>query len=249
MSKLGGKVALVTGGNSGIGLATAQRFVEEGAHVYITGRRQEHLDEAVKAIGKNVTAVRGDVSNAYDLERLYEQVGREKGHLDIVVANAGYVEIVPLTELSDHHYEKVFDINVRGVIYTVQKALPLIQDGGSIILVGSIAAFKSMPGYSVYAASKAAVRAFARNWAFELKERRIRVNTLSPGPIDTPIIDIQVSTPEQANAMRSSFAAAIPLGRMGRAEELAAAAVFLASGESSFVTGSDLCVDGGLGQM
>jgi NAD(P)-dependent dehydrogenase (short-subunit alcohol dehydrogenase family) len=249
MSKLQGKVAVITGGNSGIGLATARKFVEEGAYVFITGRRQAELDKAVKLIGKDVTAVQGDVSNPADLDRLYARVEGEKGKIDVVVANAGLVQVVPLTEITDEHYDTVFNVNVRGLLYTVQKALPLFKDGGSIILVGSIAAFKTMPAYSVYCASKAAVRSFARNWTVELKDRKIRVNTLSPGPIDTPITDTQASTKEEVDQIKARFAAAIPMGRMGNSEEVATAAVFLASDDSSFVTGIDLCVDGGLGQI
>jgi NAD(P)-dependent dehydrogenase (short-subunit alcohol dehydrogenase family) len=250
MSKLQGKVAVVTGGNSGIGLATARKFVEEGAYVFITGRRQAELEKAVKLIGKGVTAVRGDVSKAADVDRLYAAVKAEKGKVDVVVANAGIVQLVPLAEITDEHYDAVFNVNVRGLVYTVQKALPLFnKDGGSIILVGSIAGFKAMPAYSVYCASKAAVRSFARNWTLDLKDRKIRVNTLSPGPIDTPIMETQGLSREEVDRIKASVAAAIPMGRMGNAEELATAALFLASDDSSFVTGIDLCVDGGMGQI
>lgn len=249
MATLEGKVAVITGGNSGIGLATAQRFVADGAHVFITGRRQEQLDKAVEAIGKNITAVQGDVSNAADMDRLYQKVRDEKGRLDIVVANAGYIEVVPLAEITDAHYDRIFDTNVRGLLYTVQKSLPLIRDGGSIILVGSVLSFTAMPSYSVYCASKAAVRAFARGWALDLKDRKIRVNNLSPGGIDTPIMDIQASTRAEVDKMKAGFAKEIPMGRLGAAEELAGAALFLASEDSSFITGIDLCVDGGWAQM
>lgn len=248
MPKLEGKIAVITGGNSGIGLATARKFVEEGAYVFITGRRQEQLDQAAAAIRKNVTAVQADVTKAADMDRLYRKVREERGQVDIVVANAGYIEVVPLTELTDGHYDSIFDTNVRGVVYTVQKALPLMREGGSIILVGSVASFSAMRHYSIYCASKAAVRALARNWALELKDRGIRVNNLSPGGIDTPILDIQAPTPAEVEQMKTRFVAEIPLGRLGQPEELATAALFLASSDSSFITGIDLCVDGGWAQ-
>jgi NAD(P)-dependent dehydrogenase (short-subunit alcohol dehydrogenase family) len=249
MLKLQGRTAVITGGNSGIGLSIARKFVEEGAFVYITGRRQEQLDHAVNQIKTNVTAVQGDVSRAADLDRLFDQIKEEKGCLDIVVANAGVVEVVGINDIDDAHYEKVFGTNVHGVVYTVTKALPLVSNGGSIILVGSVASFRALPGCSVYCASKAAIRALARNWAIELKDRKIRVNNLSPGPIDTPIMELQAATPEGVEQLKSSFVAAVPMGRMGRSEEIADAALFLASDDSSFVTGIDLCVDGGAGQV
>lgn len=249
MGKLQGKVAVITGGNSGIGLATARAFVDEGATVYITGRRQPQLDEAAADIGQHAKAVQADVTSAADMDRLYAQVLAEQGRVDVVVANAGYIEVVPLPEIDDGHYERIFDTNVRGVIYTVQKALPVMPQGGSVILVGSVASFSGMRNYSIYCASKAAVRALARNWALDLKDRGIRVNNLSPGGIDTPIMDIQAPTPEAVAEMKAGFTKEIPLGRLGRPEELAAAAVFLASADSSFVTGIDLCVDGGWAQM
>jgi NAD(P)-dependent dehydrogenase (short-subunit alcohol dehydrogenase family) len=249
MSRLEGKIAVITGGSSGIGLATAQRFVAEGAHVFITGRRQAELDKAVALIGRNVTAVQGDVSDLGDLDRLYATVAAAKGRIDILVANSGVVEHRQIGEVSEEHFDRTFGINARGVLFTVQKALPLMRDGGSIILVGSIAAVKGMPAHGTYSATKAAVRSFARTWTMELKDRGIRVNTLSPGPIDTPIIDSQVENSEAAAKLRSDFAAVIPLGRMGRPEELANAALFLASDESSFVAGIDLSVDGGMAQV
>jgi NAD(P)-dependent dehydrogenase (short-subunit alcohol dehydrogenase family) len=249
MGKLDGKVAVITGGNSGMGLATAQRFVAEGAHVFITGRRQAELDKAVKLIGKNVTGVQGDVSNLSDLDRLYAKVKEEKGHIDVVFANAGIGLLAPLGEITEEHFDKVFAINVRGLLFTVQKALPLLKDGGSIILNASIASIMGMEGFGVYSASKAAVRSFARSWTNDLKARKIRVNTLSPGPIDTPILDGLASTPEQVDQIKSGLAAKVPLGRMGTSDEIAKVAVFLASDDSSFVTGIELFVDGGMAQI
>jgi NAD(P)-dependent dehydrogenase (short-subunit alcohol dehydrogenase family) len=249
MSRLQDKVAVITGGSSGIGLATAQRFVEEGAHVYITGRRQSELDKAVALIGRNVTAVQGDVRSLEDLDRLYAQVAAEKGKIDILVANSGFVEHQRLGEITTDHFDKTFGINARGLLFTVQKALPLIRDGGSIIVVSSIAAFMGFPAHSTYSATKAAVRSFVRTWTAELKDRRIRVNAISPGPVDTPIIDSQAATKEGADQIRANFINVIPLGRMGRADELANAALFLASDESSFVAGADLVVDGGMSAL
>ncbi len=246
MAKLSGKVAVITGGNSGIGLATARKFVEEGAYVFITGRRQAELDKAVQLIGKGVTAVQGDVANPADLDRLYARVEREKGKVDVVVANAGIFQAGPLGEITDEHYEQVFNINVRGVWLTVQKALPLLNDGASIILIGSVAAVKAFPASSIYSATKAAVRSFARNWALELKGHQIRVNNLSPGPIDTPIMDPMAPTKEGVDQIKASFATSVPLGRIGRSEEIATAALFLASSDSSYMTGIDLLVDGGM---
>jgi NAD(P)-dependent dehydrogenase (short-subunit alcohol dehydrogenase family) len=249
MSKLSGKVAVITGGTSGIGLATAKKFVEEGAYVFITGRRQEQLDKAKALIGKNVTAVRGDASKLEDLDQLYRIVKESKGQVDILFANAGFVEHQTIDVVTPEHFDKTFDINVRGVLFAVQKALPLMRKGGSIILTASIVAVKGLPAHGVYGATKAAVRSFARTWTTELKDRGIRVNTLSPGATDTPIIDGQFTTKEQADTAKASFAAATPMGRLGRPEELAAAALFLASDDSSFITGIDLQVDGGLVQV
>jgi NAD(P)-dependent dehydrogenase (short-subunit alcohol dehydrogenase family) len=249
MSRLHGKIAVITGGSSGIGLATAQRFVDEGAYVFITGRRQAELDKAVALIGRNVTAVQGDVSNQDDLDRLYAVVQREKGGIDVLFANSGIVDNIPLDAISTELYDKTFDINVKGLLFTVQKALPLIRNGGSIILTASIASTKGISGYSTYSATKAAVRSFARTWTIELQGRGIRVNTLSPGPVDTPIMDGQAATQEQVDQLKAAFAQAIPLGRLGRPDELASAALFLASDESSFVAGIDLCVDGGMAQV
>ncbi|MDB6052333.1 MAG: oxidoreductase [Pseudomonas sp.] len=249
MNRLKGKIAVITGGSSGIGLATAQRFVNEGAYVFITGRRQAELDKAVALIGQNVTAVQGDVSSQEDLDRLYAVVQTEKGAIDILFANSGIVDSIGIDEISAEHYDKTFDVNVKGLLFTVQKALPLMRNGGSIILTASIASTKGIPGYSTYSATKAAVRSFARTWTLELKDRGIRVNTLSPGPVDTPIMESQASTRAEADQLKARFAQAIPLGRLGRPDELASAALFLASDESSFVAGIDLCVDGGMAQV
>jgi NAD(P)-dependent dehydrogenase (short-subunit alcohol dehydrogenase family) len=247
--KLEGKVAVITGGNSGMGLATAQRFVAEGAHVVITGRRQKELDEAVKLIGKNVTGVRGDVANLADLDRLYDAVKQKHGHVDIVFANAGVGELVPFGQITEAHFDKLFNINVKGLLFTVQKALPLMRDGGSIILNASIASIKGVAAFSVYSATKAAVRSFARSWTNDLKERKIRVNALSPGPIDTPIFEGIGVAEAEVEHVKAGFAAQVPLGRMGTPDEIAKVAVFLASDDSSFVTGVELFVDGGMAQV
>jgi NAD(P)-dependent dehydrogenase (short-subunit alcohol dehydrogenase family) len=242
MGKLQGKVAVVTGGTTGIGFATAKRFVDEGAYVFITGRRQRELDEAVKAIGGNVASVRGDVSKLPDLDRLYETL-KARGKIDVLVANAGIGEFAPLATLTEEHFDKLFDLNVKGTLFTVQKALPLMNDGGSIILIGSVASVKGTASFGTYGATKAAVRNLVRTWTVELKDRRIRANVLSPGPIKTPMVDLQ---PPEAIAR---ILATIPMGRMGEPDEVAKAAVFLASDDSSFVTGIELFVDGGRGQV
>jgi NAD(P)-dependent dehydrogenase (short-subunit alcohol dehydrogenase family) len=242
MGKLQGKVAVITGGSTGIGLAAANLFVREGAYVFITGRRQKELDEAVKAIGRNVTGVQGDVADLADLDHLYQTV-KVKGRIDIVFANAGVAEFAPLASVTEQHFDKLFNINVRGTLFTVQKALPLLNDGGSIILMGSVAGVKGTPAFGAYGASKAAVRSFARAWTVELKDRRIRTNVLSPGPIATPIIS---ELPADALA---KIVSTIPMGRMGEPEEVAKAALFLASNDSSFVTGIELFVDGGRAQV
>jgi NAD(P)-dependent dehydrogenase (short-subunit alcohol dehydrogenase family) len=247
--KLDGKIAVITGGNSGIGLATAKRFVDEGAFVFITGRRQEELDAAVKSIGRNVVGVRGDVANLGDLDRLYATVKEQKGRVDIVFANAGGAELVPLGQITEQHVDKWFGINVKGLLFTVQKALPLMPDGGSIVLNASIVSIKGMPAFSVYSATKAAVRSFARTWTTDLKARKIRVNALSPGPIETPGVDTLVKTEAEQKKFRADLAASVPLGRMGEADEIAKAAVFLASDDSSFVSGIELFVDGGMAQV
>src|SRR6516225_7202813 len=241
MGKLEGKVAVITGGSSGLALASANRFVEEGAYVFITGRRQKALDEAVKLIGRNVTGVRGDASNLDDLDRLFDTVKREKGNIDILYASAGWGEATTLGGITEQHFDTIFGLNVRGTLFTVQKALPLFNDGGSIFMTGSVASMKGFPGFSVYSASKAALHAFARAWLNELKGRNIRVNVLHPGPIATPMQDQVLD--EEGKRM---FESLIPRGKMGRPEEIATAALFLASDDSSFVNGVELSVDGGL---
>ncbi len=247
--KLEGKIALVTGGSSGIGLATAQQFVKEGAYVYITGRRQSELDKAVQTIGKQVTAVRADASKLDDLDRLFAQITREKGRLDVVFANAGGGSFAPLGTITEEHYDQTFNTNVKGLLFTVQKALPLIPDGGSIILNASIVSIKGMPAFSVYSATKAAVRSFARGWTNDLKDRKIRVNVISPGPIDTPILDSLGDSEEQRKGLKDHLTSMIPLGRMGRPDEIGKTAVFLASEDSSFIAGAELFVDGGTAQV
>jgi len=241
-AKLNGKVAVITGGTTGIGLAAAKLFVREGAYVFITGRRQKELDEAVKAIGSNVAGVQGDVANLADLDRLYEAVSR-KGRIDVLFANAGVAEFAPLEKITEAHFDKLFTINVRGTVFTVQKALPLLNDGASIILTGSVAGSKGTPAFSVYGATKAALRCFVRGWTLELKDRHIRSNVLSPGPTDTPAVGQQ---PSDAIAR---IVSTIPMGRMGSSDEIAKAALFLASDDSSFVTGIELFIDGGRAQV
>ena len=249
MSKHEGKIAVITGGNSGIGLATAQRLVNEGAYVFITGRRQPELDAAVKLIGKNVTAVQGDVSNLADLDRLYATVKQQKGRIDILFANAGLGEFAPLGSISEAHYDKTFNINVKGVLFTVQKALPLLVDGGAIVLNASIVSSKGMPAFSVYSATKAALRSFARTWTVDLKDRKIRVNAVSPGPIETPGVDGLAKNPGDLAQIKANLANAVPMGRMGTSDEIAKAVSFLASDDASFITGIELFVDGGMAQI
>ncbi|MEH1934219.1 MAG: SDR family oxidoreductase [Nostoc sp.] len=249
MGKLEGKIALVTGGNSGIGLATAKQFVAEGAYVYITGRRQVELDAAVEAIGKNVTAVQSDVSNLADLDRLFSTIKQEQGHLDIIFANAGGGQIAPLGAITEEHFDKTFNVNVKGLLFTVQKALPLLPEGASIILNASITSIKGTPAFSVYSATKAAVRSFARNWILDLKERKIRVNAISPGVVPTPGYDHLGLNDQQLQEFVDSQASTIPLGRVGKPDEIAKAVVFLASSDSSFVNGIELFVDGGMAQI
>jgi NAD(P)-dependent dehydrogenase (short-subunit alcohol dehydrogenase family) len=250
MGKLEGKIAVITGGSSGIGLAAAHRFVAEGAYVFITGRRQSELDAAVSEIGSNVTGVQGDVANLADLDRLYEAVKREKGRIDVLFANAGIsLPRAPLGEIREQDFDNIFNINVKALLFTVQKALPLFTDGGSILLNASIVGSKGLPTTSVYSASKAAVRSFARTWTMDLKARKIRVNAISPGPTDTPLLSPPSQTEEQTRLRREGFVASVPMGRLGHADEIAHAAVFLASSDSSFVTGIELFVDGGLAQV
>ncbi|MEM5388159.1 glucose 1-dehydrogenase [Paraburkholderia phymatum] len=249
MNRLADRTAVITGGSSGIGLATAQRFVDEGAYVFIVGRRQAELDKAVQQIGRNVSAVQADVTKLEDLDRLYSVVRRERGSIDVLFANSGSIEHRTLDEITPGHYDATFNVNVRGLIFTVQKALPLMADTGTIILTSSIAGVKGLQAHDTYSAAKAAVRSLARTWTVELKDRGIRVNAISPGAIDTPIIDSQVTTAAQADELRTRFAAATPLGRIGRPEEIASAVLFLASEDSSFVAGIDLFVDGGLAQV
>ena len=249
MGKLEGQIALITGGNGGIGFATAKRFVKEGAYVFITGRREPETAAAVEEIGRNVTGVQGDVSNLGDLDRLFAQIKREKGKLDIVFANAGVAKYAPFGTITEEFYDSIFNINVKGLLFTVQKALPLLSDGASIILNASIVGSKGLPSNSVYSAAKAAVRSFARTWTTDLKDRRIRVNAVSPGSIETPGLgELLASSPtgEQRLKMISN---AVPLGRLGTPDEVAKAVVFLASDDSSYITGAELFVDGGFAQV
>ncbi|HEX4121087.1 MAG TPA: SDR family oxidoreductase [Verrucomicrobiae bacterium] len=247
--KLTGKIAVITGGSSGIGLATAKLFVQEGAYVFITGRRLAELDKAKAEIGKNVTAVQGDVAELSDLDNLYAAVKSEKGALDIVVANAAVGKMAVTKDVTPEHYDKTFNVNARGSFFTVQKALPLLRNGGSIVVVSSVANVKGIPSYVIYCATKAALRSFVRSWAADFKDRGIRVNTLSPGPIDTPILEGNEMSKEQADAVRASFVQMVPLGRLGRPEEMARTILFLASDDSSFITGIDLAADGGMTQV
>jgi NAD(P)-dependent dehydrogenase (short-subunit alcohol dehydrogenase family) len=246
---LDGKIAVITGGNSGIGLATAQRFVEEGAYVYIVGRRQSELDTAVNQIGKNVTGIQGDVSNLSDLDHLYDTVKQQKGRIDILFANAGIIGLLPLGSITEDHFDKIFSVNVKGLLFTVQKALPLFQNGGSIILITSIAGSKGFEGLSVYSATKAAIRSFARTWTVDLKYRKIRVNAVSPGPIDTPMTSSMAQAEKQGEQLKTTLLSTVPLGRIGSPDEVAKAVSFLASDDSSYVTGIELFVDGGQAQI
>jgi len=249
MGKLEGKIALITGGNSGIGLATAKQFVNEGAYVFITGRRDAELAAAAKEIGRNVSAVRGDVSSLGDLDHLFAQIRREKGKLDIVFANAGVAKYAPLGKISEEFYDSIFDINVKGLLFTVQKALALMPDGGSIILNASIVASKGFSANSVYSATKAAVRSFARTWTTDLKDRRIRVNAVSPGSIDTPGLNDLLASSETGQQRLKMISNSVPLGRLGKPDEIAKAVVFLASDDSSYIAGTELFVDGGFAQV
>jgi NAD(P)-dependent dehydrogenase (short-subunit alcohol dehydrogenase family) len=242
--KLEGKVAVITGGSAGIGLGAAKRFVEEGAQVFITGRRQSELDKAVAEIGGNAFAIQADVSNLADIDRIYEIVRTKAGRIDILLANVGIYEFGALGEITEDHFDKTFDTNVRGLLFTVQKALPLLSTGASVILTGSIASIKGSPAFSVYNASKAAIRSFARSWIVDLKGRDIRVNVLSPGHTQTPGLSVLLD-----ETVRDGMNANVPLGRMGTPDDIAKAAVFLASDESSYITGIELFVDGGLAQF
>lgn len=243
MARLTGKTALVTGGNSGIGLAVAKRFAAEGARIFIIGRRQAQLDDAVRDIGGDAAAIQGDVTSAADLDRLFATIAERTGRLDILVTSSGMSEPAAIDDITEDHFDRTFDLNVRGMVFTVQKALPLMQAGGTIVLIGSIAGAIGTPAYGTYGASKAAVRAYARTWTNELAERGIRVNTLSPGPIDTPMFA------DAGDEIRKSLTDKIPLGRLGKPEEVAAAALFLASDESSFIAGTELSIDGGMSQV
>lgn len=248
--KLAGKIAVITGGSSGIGLATAKRFVDEGAYVFITGRRQNELEAAVREIGRNVTGIRGDVSKMADLDKLYTAVRELKGKLDIVFANAGIGEFAPLGQINEGHFDKQFDVNVKGLLFTVQKALPLMPTGGSLVLNASMVSSTGSPAFSVYSATKAAVRSFARTWSLDLKDRQIRVNAISPGIVPTPGYNTSLGlTSEQVDQFVQSSIDDIPLGRPGTADEIAKAVLFLASEDSSYVTGIELFVDGGLAQV
>lgn len=249
MNKLAGKVAVITGGSTGIGLATAQLFVSEGAHVYITGRRQSELDAAVQQIGKNVTSVQSDVSHLTDLDHLYATVKQHHGHIDILFANAGVGESAALGEISEAHFDKLFSINVKGLLFTVQKALPLLVDGSSIILTAATSSTKGTAGSTVYSATKAAVRSFARTWALELKDRKVRVNAVSPSPTNTPFWEKQGLTQEQLERFKARLVSTIPLGRLCNPSDVAKAVLFLASDDSSFITGIELAVDGGRAQI
>jgi len=249
MSRLTGKTALITGGSTGIGLASAIRFAAEGARVYIAGRRQAELDKAIATIGHGATGIRCDVSNLADLDHLYARIKSEAGQLDILFANAGLGTFAPLGEISEADFDHMFGVNVKGTLFTVQKALPLMRAGGSIILTGSTTGTKGTPAFSIYSATKAAIRNFARSWALDLQGTGIRVNVLSPGGTETPGLHDLFGTSGQAEEMLAGLAAQTPLGRIGRPEETAAVALFLASDESSFMTGSEVFVDGGMAQV
>lgn len=247
--KLAGKIALVTGGSAGIGLATAQRFVAEGAFVFITGRRQAELDAAVQLLGSAAVGLQGDVSNLADLDRVVAAIKAQKGQIDVLVANAAVAEFLSIEDVTEEHYDRQFDINVKGMVFTVQKALPLLPDGSTIVLLSSVSGSKGAASSSIYGATKAANRSFARNWAVDLKGRRIRVNAVSPGPIETPGLNGLIDSPEQLAQFKAQMTSVMPLGRLGEADEVAKAVLFLASDDSSFVTGTELFVDGGIAQV
>ncbi|MDB5267720.1 MAG: Oxidoreductase [Hymenobacter sp.] len=247
--KLAGKIALVTGGNSGIGLATAQRFIAEGAYVFITGRRQAELDAAVQQLGTSAFGVQSDVSSLADLDRLFATIKAQKGRLDVVFANAGIAEFAPVEAVTEAQYDRQFDINVKGLFFTVQKALPLLTDGSAIVLMASIVGSKGFESNSVYSATKAAIRSLARTLTSDLKARRIRVNAISPGPIETPGLNGVIDSPEELAQFKAQMVSTVPLGRIGEADEIAKAVVFLVADDSSFVTGVELFVDGGMAQV
>ena len=249
MSRLKGKVAVVTGGNSGIGLGIAERFAREGAHVFIVARRRDALDAAVKSIGANVTAIVADASRLEDLDRVADTVRKAKGKVDVVVSNAALVEQVPLSKITKDHYDRTFALNAKAPLFLVQKMLPMMGRGGSIILVASAMHTMGLANHSTYAATKAALRSYVRTWAAEFRDSGIRANTLSPGVVDTPMLDSQATTPEEAAAIREGYANYTPMLRLAQPEELANAALFLASDESSFMTGSDMVVDGGVSNV
>jgi NAD(P)-dependent dehydrogenase (short-subunit alcohol dehydrogenase family) len=249
VGKLAGKVALVTGGNSGMGLETARLFVAEGAKVIITGRREQELADAAKSIGAGAFGIRGDVSKMADLDRMFATIKERYGRLDVIFANAGFGEVGPLAQVTEDHFDRQFATNVKGLFFTVQKALPLLTDGASIILNSSIAGVQGMESLSVYSATKAAVRSFARTWTSDLKARKIRVNSLSPGPIETPIFGKMGLSDEHAQQFKQGLPTMVPLGRIGASLEIAKVALFLASDDSSYVTGIDLAVDGGMAQV
>jgi NAD(P)-dependent dehydrogenase (short-subunit alcohol dehydrogenase family) len=249
MGKLDGKIALVTGGNSGIGLATAKEFVNEGAYVFVTGRRERELAAAVEAIGKNATGVQGDMAKLADLDRVYAKIKQDKGRLDIVFANAGIAKYAALGDITEDLFDATFGVNVKGVLFTVQKALPLMPDGAAIVLNASIVGSKGLPSNSVYSATKAAIRSFARTWTTDLKARRIRVNAISPGSVDTPGFSELISSSEAGQQRLKALSSVVPMGRLGKPEEIAKAVVFLASDDASFITGVELFVDGGFAQV
>lgn len=249
MKRLDGKIALITGGNSGIGLATAKRFVAEGAHVFVTGRRKAELEAAVREIGENAEGIAGDVSNLGDLDRLFARIKEQKGRLNILFANAGIAKYATLGQITEELYDAIFDINVKGLLFTVQKALPLMPDGSSVILNASIVASKGLSSNSVYSATKAAIRSFARTWTTDLKSRHIRVNAISPGTIDTPGLNDLLASGEAGEQRKKMISTAIPLGRLGKPDEIAVAVVFLASDDASYITGTELFIDGGFAQV
>ncbi|MCD5972030.1 glucose 1-dehydrogenase [Pseudomonas quasicaspiana] len=249
MSRLNGKIAVITGGNSGIGLASAIRFAAEGAQVIIVGRRQEQLNAALQQIGHDAMAIQADISNLDDLDRVYAEVKATKGRIDVLFANAGLGDFQPLGAITEESFDRTFGINVKGTLFTVQKALPLMSTGGSVILTGSTTGTMGTPAFSVYSATKAALRNFARSWALDLKGTGIRVNVISPGPISTPGLDLALAPTGQADAIVDGMVAQLPAGRIGQPEDVAAAALFLASDESSFMTGSEMFVDGGFAQV